>query len=97
MSYLTRGWANLGIDTYQMISIASEDKKAVAQKSVTSFRPISDKELASVTKHEIKVVNATKGQTIEDLIRGTASKDSAELVAVMNDVEKDQPLRSMSR
>lgn len=92
MSYLTRGWANLGIDTYQMISIASEDKKAVAQKSVTSFRQISDKELASVTKHEIKVVNATKGQTIEDLIRGTASKDSAELVAVMNDVEKDQPL-----
>ncbi|CAM4078560.1 M48 family metalloprotease [Vibrio neonatus] len=91
-SYMTRGWVNLGVDTYQIVTIASEDKKKSADNSAHSFRPITKQELASMTQLELKVVKAKEGQTLEALLAENHSKRSIELLAVMNALDENQRL-----
>ncbi|WP_261817094.1 M48 family metalloprotease [Vibrio gallicus] len=93
-SYLTRGWVNLGTNTYQIIAIASEDKKGTVHKSVTSFRPLTDEQLASITKHQLKIVSLKKGQALESLLKLNRSSESVELTEVMNDIDKGQSIEA---
>ncbi|PMO34132.1 peptidase [Vibrio breoganii] len=93
-SYMTRGWVNLGIDTYQIVTISTEEKQTVANDSASTFRPMTEEELASITQLELKVVDAKQGQTIDAIYKATNSKTSAELLAVMNAVDETEALKS---
>ncbi|GAD79268.1 M48 family metalloprotease [Vibrio ezurae] len=91
-SYMTRGWINLGVDTYQIVTIASEEKKAVADASAHSFRPMTEQERSSITQLELKVVQATEGETLAALLADNHSQRSLELLAVMNALDENQRL-----
>ncbi|GEM80567.1 M48 family metalloprotease [Vibrio superstes] len=93
-SYMTRGWINLGIDTYQIVTISTEDKQKVANDSASTFRPMSEEELASITQLELKVVDAKQGETIDTVYKESNSKTSAEMLAVMNAVDEAEALKS---
>ncbi|GEA59039.1 M48 family metalloprotease [Vibrio comitans] len=93
-SYMTRGWVNMGIDTYQIVTISTEEKQKIANDSAATFRPMTDKELASITQLELKVIEAKQGETIDMISNESHSKVSAELLAVMNAVGETEALES---
>ncbi|OBT13984.1 peptidase [Vibrio sp. UCD-FRSSP16_10] len=91
-SYMTRSWINLGIDTYQLITIAPENTRATVDKSAQTFRPITDEELASIKQLEVKIVQAKAGDTLDDLIKQNDSQSPAALLAVMNALDETEHL-----
>ncbi|WP_261874375.1 M48 family metalloprotease [Vibrio rarus] len=91
-SYMTRGWVNLGIDTYQIVTISTEEKKTLVDASAHSFRPMTDDELASFTQLQLAVVETKQNETLAELAQEHHNQGSLEFLALMNALDETQKL-----
>jgi predicted Zn-dependent protease len=90
--YLSFLWIAHGELLYQFVGITVERHQEAFRTTAYSFRPITDKEKASITEIRLRVVTARTGEDLGRLSKRTRNVWDAKTTAVVNGIDAGQPL-----
>ena len=77
---------------FQFVGINVERQRETIRATTYSFRPITDKEKASITEMRLRVVSARAGEGLEGLSKRTRNVWDVKTTAVVNGIDAGQPL-----
>ena len=78
---------------YRFVGLAPESYRETLRAAALSFRPMTEKEKASITETRLRVVSAHPGETLENLSNRTGNQWDGKTTSVMNGLKGDQPLK----
>jgi predicted Zn-dependent protease len=85
-------WIAYGELLYQFVGITVERHQETFRATAYSFRPITDKEKASITEMRLRVVSARAGEGLDRLSKRTRNVWDAKTTAVVNGIDAGQAL-----
>jgi predicted Zn-dependent protease len=78
---------------YQIISLAPEHYLPLIRETAISFRPLRDKERASIKEARLRVVPARSGESLSQLSARTRNVWDKKTTAIINGLDEEKPLK----
>ncbi len=77
---------------YRFVGIGPESYRDTLRETAFSFRPMTQKEKASITETRLRIASARSGETLSALSKRTGNQWDGNTTAVMNGLREDQQL-----
>ena len=77
---------------YQIIGLAPERYLSVMTETATSFRPLRDKEMATIKEARLRIVPARSGESLSQLSARTRNVWDNKTTAIINGLDEEKPL-----
>lgn len=90
-------WVEVNKDVYQITSVTPDSMEKEMIASTRSIRQLNQKERGLITQNVVRVISVKNGQSITDITKENHSTVSAEYTLLINDLDKNQKLKSGER
>ncbi len=87
-------WLASDGNTFQLASAYTDDNQEVTKKIENSFSALSNKEVANIIGHQIKIIAPKEGESLEALCKRTQNTWDVPFTAMANGLSTSQPLSS---
>jgi predicted Zn-dependent protease len=87
-------WLAMGRHLFRIVGIGGDEFREVLRDAVFTLRPLTRDERESVHALTLRIVAARDGETLDACLKRSGNVLPVELVALLNDLAPDAPLRS---